>query len=352
MSIPISTFTGTLRQITPEVLNAQGAAMLRACAPGFFPLTKAERQSLFDSRRDEISPYVTAVYVPARPLRRFSGDYFSDLIDEHRLDVGCYYSVCADESGFDYGTLANELNAYRSTDAEFHTLFLDCLSPQVADRFQVPRSPHILLLVQQPAKLARVLPTDAPEELRKTLAQAEEMGTFLKMTLGCALGILEVEDVIDLRQIDAQEWFFQRYVPKGPIPTPANEFIDILPELLLPDRGGPSGSNVRLQSIGADMRRLGIGALIYPSARSDVRVAYSHGNLVRWKGWNMVVYRGGTPRKGLHIDFGPWETRFWGGIVSGKGNRDAVTQEWGVVGLEEWNLMQYEKVMESKNLAR
>ena len=350
MTIPISTFEGTLRQITPECLTAQGEMILRASAPKFLPLTETERHKVFEAQRDNLDPNITNFYVSARPLRRFSGDYFSDFLDEHRLDVGCYYSVCTDESGSDYGTLVNELNAYRSTDADYYTIFVDCLSPEIANHFNIPRSAHILALVSQPGKLLNALSTEAPEDLKQRLQGAAKANTQFGITLGCVVSKARIEGVIDLRQIDAQYWFFDRYVPKGPIPTPAKEFTDILPELLQPTLGGSMGSNMRLQAIGADLRTLGLNALIYPSARTDVAVSYRNGVLQRWRGWNMVIYRGGFPRKVVHQDLGGWETQFWNGITCLKRNPDTETEEWWVGGLEELNLMRYHIVMKKKNI--
>ena len=45
---------------------------------------------------------------PAVRFRRFAGDIRGEI----KLDRGRYYTVCHDESGFDAGTLANELNSY------------------------------------------------------------------------------------------------------------------------------------------------------------------------------------------------------------------------------------------------
>ena len=255
MTSPLSTFEGTVKQITPECLTAQGKLLVRLCAPKFLPLTVDERRQLFEKQRSSLSPNVKHFYVPARPFRRFSGDYFSDLDDSHRLSAGNYYSVCVDESGLDYGTLVAELNAYRSTEAAFSSVFLDCLDPNMRP-LGVPKSPQPLVLVNQPSELLKAMPSDAPPELVSSIRRAVESKGPFGMILGIAVGQVRIEGVVDLRERAAQAWFFKRYVPQGPIPTPAASFLDILPELLQLPLGGSTGSNMRLQAIGADSEDL------------------------------------------------------------------------------------------------
>jgi len=105
------------------------------------------------------------------------------------------------------------------------------------------------------------------------------------MTLGCKLSKARIEGLLDLREKIAQEWFFERYVHRGRIQTPATQFTEILPELLQPPLGGSTPSNTRLQAIGADFRRLHVNALIHSSARSDVGVEYEKGAVHNSKGW-------------------------------------------------------------------
>jgi hypothetical protein len=253
MTSPLSRFEGTVKQITPDCLTAQGELLVRVCAPKFLPLTVAEREQLFERQKPRLSPDVKRFYVPARPFRRFSGDFFSDVDDTHRLSAGNYYSICVDESGLDYGTLVAELNAYRSTEADFSCIFLDCLDPDVRP-LGVPKSPQPLVLVRQPAALLEAIPSSAPPELVSSIRNAAQSKGPFGMILGITVTQARIEGVVDLRERAAQAWFFERYVPKGPIPTKAVTFLDILPELLQPPLGGSMGSNMRLQAIGADDR--------------------------------------------------------------------------------------------------
>jgi hypothetical protein len=218
--------------------------------------------------------------------------------------------VCIDDAGRDDGTLALELNAYRSTDVDFFAIFFDCLNAKVASTFGLPVSAHIGVLVSPPEKLLKRLPEHTPEELREQIRQAAHAGRPFGITLGCVISKARIKRVLDLRRREAQSWFFHRYIPEGPIPTPAREFTDILPELLQPQLGGSTGSNMRLQAVGADLRAAGVNALIYPSARNDVEVSYRHNVLTHWRGWNLVLYPGNMPREGVHDDLGGWETEF------------------------------------------
>ena len=87
-------------------------------------------------------------------------------------------------------------------------------------------------------------------------------------------------------------------------PSPEASFIHMLPWLMIRDNGGDSLTN----AIGSYLREIGVNALIFPSARSDVYVEFQDGELVDYSGWNLVDYRDATnePIEGtLHL-FGDW----------------------------------------------
>lgn len=351
MQMPLSTFVGTLRQISPSSLGASEKAILQACAPHFLPLSDEERERWFDAQKSNIDPNVAWVFVPSRPHRRYSGDFFSDFMDEYRLDFGSYYSVCIRQSGFDNGTLAAELNAYRSTDVDFLVFFFDGFDETLTSRLGLPGGAHIGVFVTDPSKLVPHVPKDAPEELRQILQQAVDSGVAFYWSVHTDVSEARIEGVLDLRQLDAQEWFFQTFVPQGFTNQNAREFADILPELLQQDLGGSPGSNMRLQAIGAYLRDAGVNSLIYPSARNDVGVAYQDGVPVRWRGWNLVRYRGRRSREGKLMDFGGWETTFRNGVIcSKKQNPEERTRSWYVAGQAALNLLRYEKTMERRGV--
>lgn len=171
MTIPIITFAGTLRQISPESLNATGRSILFTCAPKFLPASDQERAARLERMQGNLSPYLTHVYAQARPHRRWSGDFFADLDDEYRLDRGNYFSVCQRDDGYDAGTLEAELNAYRNSEADFYVIFMDGLIDGNAEQLNLPRSAHIFTVIAHPGKVVEHLPAGAPEELRSMLIE-------------------------------------------------------------------------------------------------------------------------------------------------------------------------------------
>jgi len=120
------------------------------------------------------------------------------------------------------------------------------------------------------------------------------------------------ERLIDLRMPNTRHWFVKEFtrltttipkedtrlkeselsIPVFPIAGPLDDFKDLLPTLLDQDQGGGRGAT---QAAGVWLRRLGAEALIFPSARADISVLISHGELKDWYGWNLVDYRGAPP---------------------------------------------------------
>jgi hypothetical protein len=245
--------------------------------------------------------------------------------------------------------LVNELNAYRSPEKDYFSIFVDCLNPVATAQFGLSKSAHIAAVVFHPDRLQKVLPSDTPVELRALVQRSVKSGKPLGITLGCALVRAELDGVLDLRLADTQDWFLRAFLPSGPLPTNATSFRDILPELLNQNYGGSTGSNMRLQAIGAQLRKAGVKGLIFPSARSDVSVTYKNGQLVDSHGWNMVAYRGRAPREVIHHDLGGWETAFDHGIKCvAKRNWLGRTQGWSVQGLELHNMLKYDFLMKQK----
>jgi hypothetical protein len=120
------------------------------------------------------------------------------------------------------------------------------------------------------------------------------------------------ERLIDLRMPNTRQWFVKEFtrltniipkedtrlqesellLPVFPHAGPLDEFKDLLPTLLAQ---GPGGERGKTQAAGSWLRRLGAEALIFPSARADMSVSISHGELQDWYGWNLVDYRGAPP---------------------------------------------------------
>jgi hypothetical protein len=112
---------------------------------------------------------------------------------------------------------------------------------------------------------------------------------------------LTFERLIDLRMPETRQWFVTEFtrlknvappVPVFPLAGPLDDFKDLLPTLLSQGLGGTAGVT---QAAGSWLRRLGAEALIFPSARADMSVSISDGELQDWYGWNLVDYRRAPP---------------------------------------------------------
>jgi hypothetical protein len=230
---------------------------------------------------------------------------------------------------------------------DFYVIFMDALIEGNAERLKMQPSAHIIALLPRPNTALDHLPDDAPDDLRSMMKQAVEEDSPLVITLGTVITSARIEGVVDLRQREVQQWFFETYVNRGMIPTNATGFVDILPELLQPHLGGSTGSNNRLPAIGADLRRAGVNGLVYPSARTDVGVAYAGEQIKRFRGWNLVLYRGQPPRTVLNVDLGGWETEFGKGIkVHKETDSGGRLSQWYVQGLDALNMARYDYKME------
>ena len=108
----------------------------------------------------------------------------------------------------------------------------------------------------------------------------------------------EIQQVIDLRDPQAQNWFYEKFqVGDGktfnkPNGTNIGSFLEMLPTLMASDRGG----NDVTSAIGVWMRNNGVHALIFPSARMDAAVTIKDGKITDWLGWNLIDYRTATEK--------------------------------------------------------
>jgi hypothetical protein len=161
------------------------------------------------------------------------------------------------------------------------------------------------------------------------------------------------ERLIDLRMPNTRQWFVKEFtnltntipkeatrlkesellVPVFPIAGPLDDFKDLLPTLLDQGLGGGTGAT---QAAGAWLRRLGAEALIFPSARADMSVSISHGELQDWYGWNLVDYRGAPPPtiEAFVMGFPEWDkypTTLKHDLVSGERDDNLTPMEFSHV---------------------
>ena len=135
---------------------------------------------------------------------------------------------------------------------------------------------------------------------------------------------------LDLRWPEVQEWFCRFFgdihsYPGGELDKGAkpgsmpstlmasmhdapSSFFDMLPVLMDPAIGG----NAITDQIGQVLRKKNVSALIYPSARNAAGVGWRDHSVQRFRGWNLVDYRGAGFQfmDGLTIFLGanPWNS--------------------------------------------
>ena len=117
---------------------------------------------------------------------------------------------------------------------------------------------------------------------------------------------MALERTVDLRRAETLQWLFDTFVSmeltgegsfmlssgdvihcakNGPPPLDVAEFVPTLLSQLL------GGGTTFIQGVGAWLRAHGAEALIYPSARSDLRSVVRDGTVVESYGYILVDYR-------------------------------------------------------------
>lgn len=242
----------------------------------------------------------------ARTRRRYAGDILS-FVGARQSDLPRqrYHAVCAAD-GRDYGLLRAELDAYTDYARSGFFMLLDMQIPEEAAMFSLDPHPAIVGLMGPGRKawtrFRRMVMEELPEVDAAPVAQLQD-DQPLSVRMATSTHLMEVDEVLDLRRLEARTWFFETY-RRGvkdfpgygedvaemvePASEDQEEFIRMLPALhgVLP--GGP----MITQIIGADLRRRGVNGLVYPSARKDALSIQQDGELVDWRGFNFVDYRG------------------------------------------------------------
>jgi hypothetical protein len=302
MEIPLSSFDGWIKQISPAQLNELGLATLSEAFPRFL----GSDPDLEERRRlEERAKHVDVVYRRKGPARRFEGD--------ESLPRGRYYSVCEDRDGHDSGTLCLELSAYAS----------DTCLVAVCDLLDSKRHPLFESLPSRPAIAIAFLSRPATRLLREVFGECRQ--GVPTVFIPYIVTEVSLERVLDLRSLSVQQWFFGSFrhgdlVFTKQAPNDVDSFLGMLPSLMFPDLGGSEFC----RGGGHWLRHYGVAGLLYPSARSDAGVTYNDRILVRFKGWNLVVYRD-APASGFEsapfepnqchfnqvVDYSPWQNG-WG----------------------------------------
>jgi hypothetical protein len=222
-----------------------------------------------------------------RRRRRFAGAF--------GLPAGRYYTLSHDERGDDGGTLLRELAAY--ADPVKGGVIFDAVDGIRGIGFrgqQVDPEAAITLRMTVPIEACR---RHNPQILQAWLDFFEQpipsANVSLLVTLPYSVEYQEISDVLDLRDIAAQDWLVNSFaIPEHDFlvkqdRASISSFLQMLPALVALDMGG----NGITDSVGAYLRWMRAGGLVYPSARSDCFVSYNELKLEDFIGWNFVDYR-------------------------------------------------------------
>jgi hypothetical protein len=319
IEIPYTTFRGWLKCHRPELSNELQMAGMQAAFPKFLTRESMSDEEMKRYKKMAEQKTYHSIFWTGRPSRRYAGDY----LDQFTLPRGCYYTVCQNEWGEDRQTLANEMMAYRDPEKSGECYAYD-LSEKKPDEGR-SRAIHVIFRSQPHLynPIFRIL--SKQEWFAERFINAElALQAFLpfaresfKIEITYQVEFKTIERVVDLRFPAVRAWFAKtfaegdgRVFSKHLISQRPEDitFREMLPTLMFPTRGG---NNVTT-AIGLWMRLYGVNALIFPSARSNVRITIHHGQLVDkgfW-GWNLVDYRG-APASPVtfqrSIEFADWE---------------------------------------------
>jgi hypothetical protein len=285
MDIPLTEFVGFLKQLDAARLGAGERETLARALPLFWPaeppFTAAEVKARAKQQIGEIvEGKEWETLVQKGPNRRFSG---GEGLPRQR-----YHTLTRDNAGEDNLTLLAEMRAYRSCRSGMVCAILDSIYPPGKTVLKAERiEPHgntVLLVFLDPASLARTL-----------------------ITLPYTVIETRIPRVLDLRLLEAQQWFFSAFYLKEsntlhyPIQdSPIEEFASLLPYLMSMEVGGGGYT----EGIGRFLRQNQVNALVYPSARNDVWAHQENGRLIDWCGWCLVDYRGAATSDAKLLDVG------------------------------------------------
>ncbi len=324
-NVPFSTFRGFVKCVRPNQLGEAPARALDQAFHGFFvdEPPNVEGNRLIEPVLGKIGTRELDE-LPYR-YRRFGGGT--------TLSRGCYFSIASSEAGDDGGTLACELGAY--ADEDIFLCCVDSADPMTfhgIGRFEDLRYPRVPLA---PRTLAVFHHLESGEPFTWTQHADGQIGCTI---VPYDVRPVTIERIVDLREAAVQQWLYSlvvkegmpgvgyyyppnhivtHLVVRGERPTQSDkdlglivkhfgsgrlrwlpprpgwdwiprdgpaDFLGLLPFLVFPCRGGTPIT----EAIGRHLRRIGVGALIFPSARRDCACGE---NSQPYRGWNLVDYR-------------------------------------------------------------
>lgn len=327
--MPLTRFHETIKFMRPSFLNDIGSNVMNRAFPGFVAkdtgISEHTREKLTGGLR---TGKVDRQFILNQLRRRFSGGT--------SLPRGSYYSVCNDELGNDKGTLSRELSAYIEPEDFDHVVVHDLVMPEHGELLQEHcQAPAGLTVILEPVEGGTnpIIDELVEGELIPELAPGQGFVVYLPFDVQP----LDVPDVFDLRFLETQQWL-AHFLPKGnelfslPHASAINEFPEMLPDLMIPDRGGSDLD----KGIALFLRKSGVQGLVFPSARSDVLCEFTDGQLSDFRGWNFVDYRQTTEQWDQHnmIYQDDWLPHFGTAIVHGAPDDHPNAGSWRVEGHE------------------
>jgi hypothetical protein len=297
--LPVQSMDVWVKQINSERVSDLGRAALAIAFSGF--LDAAEHQPRREEYVREIEQLFGRYDFDPSVQRRFSGD--------KTLARGRYFSVC-DENGFDHGTLQGELRAYHNPDhgGIVQTFDLTIVADRDFSRLHpaIPKDtdPRQLVVTVHPLGDQPNPFVERSDDFGCVMQCAKILGpTSVLIALPLTVKKIHRKRVINLRDPTVALWFARtmsrlawdigggKLEPCFPQRPPLDRFDEILPEILVQERGGGGLTT----ATGLLLRYAGADALIFPSARSDALVTVLDGKVVANSGWNLVDYSGAAP---------------------------------------------------------
>jgi hypothetical protein len=292
---PLTGLSIWAKQVNAELLNDLGKKALNFAFTGFFDRGAIETRP--NPIRQLAEEYGVRYGFDPTTARRFAGD--------KSLPRGRYYTLCNDAAGLDGGTLVRELRAYYNPSVAGIVQIFDLTDPR--DRAKVFGRPDLRSLSHQNIVLVFL-----PVRHRANPFVKEVHGdrpAALAVTLPLEVRPMQVERTIDLRVPHVADWFTRTITSIDgafPFRSALDSFEDLLPELLLQQIGGGATSKIA----GLWLRQHSIGALVYPSSRTDCGVEVRDGQVIGYRGWNLLDYRhAGRPEMLTLIDLSPYWAR-------------------------------------------
>ncbi len=287
---PLKRIVAASRQVDTSTLDPKKHSVFRCCFPFFEDPSDLDEEPELHS--DAAKQPLDEKFRSSRRSRRYAGDVLSFFRrSEWDLPRGRYYALTSAD-GNDYGVLASELRTYAHPSGIAGVVDGYNLHAMRQLGFE-ERQERIYVGIKSDSPLFPAIARFMNAEKSLDMAK-ERRGSVFTLEFPTVATKLEISNVLDLRRPSARDWLFSTFRSGFHELTGITEalkgdsFYHMLPALMCTVRGG----SYLTQAIGLLLRRCGVDALIYPSARYDVRVVVQNGEPIDWQGWHLVRYTG------------------------------------------------------------